>query len=168
MSSAVFVSFQYGSALVLCRSFQETSLFTLTVIGVGARACAAAHQGQQHFVAWSSAEAELNAFTKAAHEGQSLNNLMTKLSDELGLMLKGDSIANDGILKRSGAGKVKPLSVRQLWLREKVCEGDLCHIKIPRLENVADAMTHYTTLAEAAMHFQGMNCFRISPQAEIG
>ena len=96
----------------------------------------------QQLVALSSAEAELNAFIKASQKGLSLNNLATELGDELGLMLKGDSSANDGILKRSAAGKVKHLSVRQLWLQEKVGEGDLCHIKIPRLENVADATTH--------------------------
>ena len=114
----------------------------------------------QQLVALSSAEAELNASIKADQEGLSLRNLATELGDEIGLILKGDSSANDGILKRTGAGKVKHLSVRQLWLQEKVGEGDLCHVKIPRAVNVADAMTHYTTRSEAAVHFEGMNCFR--------
>ena len=117
----------------------------------------------QQLVALSSAEAELNASAKAAQEGLSLRNLCTELGDEIGLILMGDPSANDGILKRTGAGKVNHFSVRQLWLQEKVGEGDLCHVKIPRAVNVADAMTHYTTRTEVAVHFAGMNCFRLTP-----
>ena len=84
------------------------------------------------------------------------------------LCLKGDSSANDGILKRSGAGKVKHLSVRQLWLQEKVGEVVLWHEKIPRAINVADAMTHYFTKPEALTHFSGMSCHRSSLQQSVG
>ena len=63
----------------------------------------------QQVVALSSAEAELNAAVKAAQEGLSLKHLAEQLVDSVWLKLKGDSSANDGILKRTGAGKVKHL-----------------------------------------------------------
>ena len=114
----------------------------------------------QQLVALSSAEAELNAAIKAAQEGLALKNMAVELGDLVWLRLRGDSSACDGILKRSGAGKVKHLSVRQLWLQEKVNEQELWHEKIPRLQNCADAMTHYFTKAEGALHFASMNCHR--------
>ena len=122
----------------------------------------------QQLVALSSAEAELNASVKAAQEGMALKHLAEELGDKVWLCLKGDSSANDGIWKRSGAGKVKHLSVRQLWLQEKVGEGVLWHEKIPRAINVADAMTHYFTKPEALTHFPGMSCHRLSLQQSVG
>ena len=103
---------------------------------------------------------QLNAFIKAGQEGLSLKHLAEELGDVVWLQIKGDSSANDGILKRSGAGKVKHLSVRQLWLQERISKGDMYHQKIPRAINWADAMTHYFTKSEAIVHFAGMNCHR--------
>ena len=79
----------------------------------------------QQLVALSSAEAELSASVKAAQEKLSLKHLAEELGNQVSLRLRGDSSANDGILKRSGTGKVTHLSVRQLWLQEKVGQGDL-------------------------------------------
>ena len=122
----------------------------------------------QQLIALSSAEAELNAAVKAAQEGLSLKHLAEELGDSVWLRLRGDSSANDGILKRSGAGKVKHLSIRQLWLQEKVEEGTLWHETIPRLQNCADAMTHHFTKAEAENHFWKMGCHRPVGQADVG
>ena len=116
----------------------------------------------QQLVALSSAEAELNASIKAGQEGLSLKHLAVELGDDVWLCLKGDSSACDGILKRSGTGKVKHLSVRQLWLQEKILEGELTNIKIPRLDNVSDALTHHFTKTEAQLHFAKMSCHRPS------
>ena len=80
----------------------------------------------QQLVALSSAEAELNA-SVTAQEGLSPKHLAEEFGDLVFLRLRGDSSANDGILKRSGTGKVKHLSVRQMWLQEKVGQGDLWH-----------------------------------------
>ena len=118
----------------------------------------------QQLVALSSAEAELNASIKAAQEALGLRQ--TAL--EVGLQCvgpigcKGDSSANDGILKRTGSGKIKHLSVRQLWLQEQCGLGLAEHIKIPRAMNHADCLTHHFTRAEADVHFGAMNCSRMS------
>ena len=93
----------------------------------------------QQLVALSSAEAELNAAIKAAQVGLSLKHLAVELGDDVWLRLCGYSSACDGILKRTGSGKVKHLSVRQLWLQQKVEEKDVWHEKIPRSHNYIDA-----------------------------
>ena len=124
------------------RARQKASPYILTVIGAFVLVHAEVRQGggalhgshciltwsrTQQLVALSSAEAELNASVKAAQEGLSLKHLAEEFGDQVFLRLCGDSSANDGILKRSGTGKVKHLSVRQMWLQEKVGQGDLWH-----------------------------------------
>ena len=113
----------------------------------------------QQLVALSSAEAELNASIKAAQE--SLGLRLTAL--EVGLpcvgpiKAYGDSSANDGSLRRAGSGRIKHLSVRQLWLQEQCGLGLAEHVKIPRAQNFADTLTHHFIRTEADIHFRAMN-----------
>ena len=43
---------------------------------------------------------------------------------------------------RQGVGKIRHLSTQQLWIQENVKEGDFVINKIPRSENISDALTH--------------------------
>jgi hypothetical protein len=114
-------------------------------------------------VALSSAEAELNASIKAAQEALGLRQtaLEIGLACVGSVACKGDSSANDGIVKRAGSGKIKHLSVRQLWLQEQCGLGLAEHIKILRAINIADSLTHHFTRTEAETHFQAMGCSRL-------
>ena len=94
----------------------------------------------QQLVALSSAEAELNAGIKAAQEALGLTQMALEVED---------SSAADGIIKRAGSGRVKHLTVRQLWLQEQNALGTAFHEKIPTAENPADALTHFFTKSEA-------------------
>ena len=102
----------------------------------------------QQLVSLSSAEAELNATIKAGCEGLGIANMAREMGTELRVEIRGDSSANDGILHRAGAGKVKHLSVRQLWLQERIALHEIEHIKIPRALNTSDLLTHHWTKAE--------------------
>ena len=119
----------------------------------------------QQLIALSSAEAELNASIKAAQEGLCLRNLLVELGEDSFLRLFGDSSANDGIIKRAGTGKVKHLSVRQLWLQEQSAAGELSHTKMPRLDNPSDVLTHHFTKTEAELHFPKLSCSRPAAQS---
>ena len=55
----------------------------------------------------SSAEAELNASAKTAQEGLGMKNMMDDLGENSSLSFRGDSSANDGIIKHAGVGKVE-------------------------------------------------------------
>ena len=107
----------------------------------------------QQLIALSSAEAELNASIKAGCEGLGIRQMTRELGNEHTIHLFGDSSANHGIAHRQGSGRIKHLEIRQLWLQEKVHLKELDFTKIPRLENIADMMTHYFTAAEANIHF---------------
>ena len=64
------------------------------------------------------------------------------------------------MIQRQGAGKVKHLTVRQLWLQQQAELGVCVHNKIPRLINAADMLTHHWTKTDAENHLKQLNCQR--------
>ena len=113
-------------------------------------------------VALSSGEAELNAACKAACELIGLQIMSREMDIELAMKIYGDSSAAKGTLARQGSGKVKHLDTKQLWLQERIKKNEIEYIKIPRLQNVADALTHYWTIKDGAMHFKRMNLMTLT------
>ena len=97
----------------------------------------------QRNVALSSGEAELNAAVTACSEGRGVKNLAQEMHGNMGLEIIGDSSASVGIMSRTGAGRVKHLEVKQLWVQESVAQKKLNVTKIPRRFNFADSLTHH-------------------------
>ena len=114
----------------------------------------------QQLIALSSAEAELNASIKAGIESLGVVNMGRELDSEHSIEILCDASANIGINLRVGAGKIKHLGVRQLWLQERVFNGDLTLRKIPRTENCSDALTHHWVQQDGQTHFGSMRTLR--------
>ena len=110
----------------------------------------------QQVVSLSSAEAELHGLTKCAAEGLAATNMAKECYIDLPMRLLTDSSAAKGIIKRSGVGKVKHLEVKYLWVQEREACGDFSCVKVPRLENCADLLTHHYTEPEGRMHMERM------------
>ena len=108
-------------------------------------------------VALSSGEAELNAAVTACSEGRGLKNMVEEMHDEIELEVIGDSSASMGILNRMGAGRVKHLEVKQLWVQESVARKVVKVSKIPRRFNLADSLTHHWTRPGGTPHFWRMS-----------
>ena len=75
-------------------------------------------------------------------EGLGIRNLYRELGVELGLVSRCDSSAARGILNRSGAGRVRHLELRHLWVQDHVAQGTVVTQWIPRATNPADVLTH--------------------------
>ena len=109
----------------------------------------------QQVISLSSAEAELHGLTKCASEG-----LAAKKFEEcfihIPLRLLTDSSAAKGIIMRNGVGKVKHLEVKCLWVQERESAGDFVCIKVPRLENCSDLLTHHYSESEVRLHLTRM------------
>ena len=58
------------------------------------------------------------------------------------------------MLSRVGCGKVKHLECRQLWVQDCVENREVKIDKIPRDDNLSDAMTHHWSASDGAKHFQ--------------
>ena len=77
-------------------------------------------------------------------------------------VLLTDSSAAKGIVMRQGAGKVKHLDIKSLWIQERENIGDLKVLKVPRLENWSDLLTHHWTEPEGPRHLSGTSIVRRS------
>ena len=76
--------------------------------------------GRQSVVALSSGEAEYYALTRAASAGLLVKGIYEELGRPKNLICLTDSSAAKGITNRQGVGKVKHLSLRELWLQDAV------------------------------------------------
>ena len=95
----------------------------------------------QDTIALSSGEAELKATCKGLTEALGLREMVEFLfKRSCHLTHATDASACVGMLRRAGAGRVKHLTVRQLWRQEVFRREDSCTKKIPRAENPADLM----------------------------
>ena len=79
-------------------------------------------------------------------------NMAAEMFMGLPLRLLTDSSAARGIVQRQGAGKVKHLDIKSLWVQERETMGDFEVVKVPRLENWSDLMTHHWTEVEGERH----------------
>ena len=102
--------------------------------------CLAHWSRTQSTIALSSGEAELNAALKGATEAIGARTLMGELGMGCDIVLWGDSSACSGTLHREGAGRVKHLELKQLWLQQRIRKGEVDYHKIPRQENPADSL----------------------------
>ena len=114
----------------------------------------------QQVISLSSVEAELHALCQCASEGLCVANMSKELLMDLNLQLLTDSSAARGIVQRQGAGTVKHSDMKSLWIQERESTGDLSVLKMPRLQNRSDLMTHHWTEVEGERHLSGMGVKR--------
>ena len=96
----------------------------------------------QDRIARSSGEAELKSACKGMNEGLGLLHLANFLlpQDTWSLSLAVDANAAIGMVHRQGAGDLKHLTVRTLWVQEAVKETGTTVLKVPRAINWSDAL----------------------------
>ena len=140
----------------------------------------------QSNIALSSAEAELNACVKGLSEMLGLYNLISEIFHCAAaakgrgrgfhcaaaakgrgsggvvpsLRLCTDASACRGMLLRHGAGKVKHLSVKQLWSQEVVQCFNVQIDRVPRADNPADLLTHSVSFPIAESQLERLHAYR--------
>ena len=115
----------------------------------------------QSNVALSSAEAELNACVKGLSELLGLFNLISEVLRVVpALRLCTDASACRGMLLRHGAGRVKHLSVKQLWSQEVVQSFGVQIDRVSRADNPADLLTHSVTFPVAEAQLERLSVWR--------
>ena len=117
----------------------------------------------QSNVALSSAEAELNAGVKGLSELLGLFNLVSEVFNFVpSLKLCTDASACRGMLLRHGAGKVKHLSVKQLWSQEVIQKFAVQVDRVSRANNPADLVTHSVSFPVAVSQLRRLSVSRES------
>ena len=115
----------------------------------------------QSNIALSSGEAELNAAVKGLSETIGLLNLISETWGATPTArLCVDASACKGMVLRHGSGKVKHLSVKQLWVQEAVRAYGVQVSRVSRAENPADLLTHSVSHPTAEKQLQRINADR--------
>ena len=112
-------------------------------------------------VALSSGEAELNSAVKGVSELIGFCELVQEIvGDPCKVSLRTDASACKGMLLRKGCGRVKHLSTKQLWCQGAVSAYGITVIKIPRVENSSDLLTHCLSSPAIDSHLNRMGFWR--------
>ena len=121
----------------------------------------------QATVALSYGEAEYYSMVRGASHGLGMQAMLKDLGQERRLRIKTDASVAKSISSRRGIGKIKHLETNVLWLQQKVFEGKVEVIKIPRAINHSDSMTSYRNSIEIRAVIADTNQF-ISSEIEFG
>jgi hypothetical protein len=115
----------------------------------------------QSTIALSSGEAELNAMVKGCSEGIGVLELMWEMGCNTSLYaIETDSSAAKGTIMRHGAGRMKHLSTKQLWVQGAVKVYGITPVKICRSINSADLLTHGCTTRDFTNHLERLGLIR--------
>ena len=105
----------------------------------------------QQTVAQSSAEAELVAMNMGAVEALFVVHLLQEIEKDASVVVSSDSRAAIGICSRTGVGRVKHLTVKQLFLQDEVRSGRMQVRKIDGDTNPADLLTKAVSVDRLCM-----------------
>ena len=105
--------------------------------------CLKTYSQTQETIALSSGESELYGIVKAATMGLGIKGLMRDLGVEVEIEINTDSSAAKSIASRRGAGRVRHIEVRELWVQDRVSKGELKINKVKGKNNVADGLTKH-------------------------
>ena len=121
----------------------------------------------QSNVALSSGEAELNAAVKGVAEAIGVYQIIKEcMGEELQVEVRVDANACRGILLRQGAGRVKHLCTKQLWIQGAVESYGVAVVKVPRDNNPADLLTHPSSRGEFVGGLRSMGFELVNPLSE--
>jgi hypothetical protein len=106
----------------------------------------------QAIVALSSGEAEFYGIVKGASVGMGIRSMMSDFGIQMTIKVNTDASAARGIACRRGLGKVRHIQVNQLWIQDRVANGDIEVCKIHGKENVADILTKHVNAEDIRVH----------------
>ena len=97
----------------------------------------------QAVIALSSGEAEYYGLVKGSSHAMGIRSLAADMGVDMSIRVRTDSSAAKGIASRAGLGKVRHIEVAQLWVQEKVRNGEITLEKVDGKVNLADCLTKY-------------------------
>ena len=89
----------------------------------------------------STGKSELAAVVRGAAEGLGMKSVLSDLGYQVKVAMASDATAAIGMVKRQGLGRIRHLAVSDLWVQQKIREGELRVSKVPEAENPADLFT---------------------------
>ena len=113
----------------------------------------------QEAISLSTTEAELRASCKGVMEALGIREMINFLfGTDCELHHFTDASGAFGAIKRRGAGSMKHLTIRELWIQDTMREPFTKCSKIPRSENPADMMCSISDLENRKRHLEKIRC----------
>ena len=72
-----------------------------------------------------------------------LQSLFKDLGVDVEVQINTDSSTGTSVASRRGAGKIRHLDTRDLWIQERVARGDIIIEKVRGEDNVVDGLTKH-------------------------
>ena len=113
-------------------------------------------------IALSSGESELSAVVRGTTEALGVQAILRDFGHEVTITPKSDATAAIGMVKRLGLGRVRHLSVADLWVQQRLRMGGLSLSKWPGSQNPADMMTKAIGRADTGRYLDSL-AFRSLP-----
>ena len=155
-----------------CRKTRKSSSGGALMLGVH---CIKAWCSTQGALALSSAEAEYYSMVEGVLRARGLQNIgreigMDGTDESVALEVWVDSSAAKSFVSRRGAGRMRHIEVRWLWLQEEVRMGRVVVSKVKGEWNPADLMTKYLTTKEIhdRLGWMGMEMEEVSARRGDG
>ena len=92
-------------------------------------------------IALSTGEAELSALAKGTAEGLGMQSVLMDMGLNTQVSIESDATAAIGMAARQGLGRVRHISVADLWVQQRLKRGDITTRKVDGTQNPADLMT---------------------------
>jgi len=108
-------------------------------------------------IALSSGEAELNAAVKGVSEIIGVQEMCKEFGYSPGVTIGTDASVCKSILLRHGAGKIKHLTTKQLWVQGAIETYGYKVCKLPRDLNSGDLMTHGCSKEDFNAHLRRLH-----------
>ena len=123
----------------------------------------------QATIALSSAEAELGGIVKISAEVLGLSAMMADLgiSLEEKALIYADASAALGIVQRKGAGNIRHINTRMLWVQEQEAKDKMRYLKVAGTINPADLGTKHLEPEAIARHLRSWDLHAEEGRAEI-
>ena len=128
--------------------------------------CIKTYSQTQETIVLSSGESEFYGFVKAAAMGLGMKGLMEDLGVEVDVQVNTDSSAAKSITARKGAGRVRHIEVRELWVQDQVAKGELKIVTVNGEDNVADGLTKHVDKQKMEQYMKVCGMARASGRHE--
>ena len=79
----------------------------------------------------------------AAAVGKGMRSMMRDMGVDMNIRLLTDSSTAKASIARKGLGNVRHIDTNELWLQERMRNGDMHHVKIKNVLNVADLLAKH-------------------------
>ncbi len=137
-----------------CKKTRKSTSAASIMIG---KHCIKTYSKTQATVALSSAEAELYAVVRGTQETLGILSIINVYGRNAKSVVRCDASAAIAIVRRSGLGRTKHVSVQWLWVQQIAKQEAIKYDKVGGWDNPADAMTKHLPKTSLDKHIAFMN-----------